>query len=111
MSNESNVVWPKKNSPFIFHDRQENEITNGVTICAVPTGIGENSFKCGVAICNPQDNFNKKLGIRIAEGRARKSKKYNLIRATDFGDLKSKIKTLTETKIKEHNLARTERKA
>jgi len=96
-------VWPKKNSPFIFHDRQNSESTNGVTICAFPTGIGEGLFKCGVAICNLRDNFNKKLGIRIATGRALKNK-VHFIRASNFKHLKDEIKCLTETKLKEREL-------
>jgi len=98
------IVWPKKNSPFIFHDRQENESTNGVTICAFPMGIGEKVFKCGVAICKPHDNFNKKLGTRIAKGRAQKDSKTHFIRALNFEHLKREIGFLTETKLKERNI-------
>ena len=36
-------------------------------------------LKLGFAICNPSDEFNEKLGITIAVGRARKNAEYALL--------------------------------
>lgn len=41
-------------------------------------------LKLGYAICNPNDEFNEELGMKIAEGRARKNKEYALF-ATKSG--------------------------
>jgi len=43
------------------------------TICGLPDG---DKLKIGLAICNPRDQFCKRIGRNIAEGRANNTKYY-----------------------------------
>ena len=54
----------KSDRPFIFHFRGvENK--GGVTVVYVP-----DKQRWGAAVCSKRDNFNRKLGRKIAQGRA-----------------------------------------
>jgi len=90
-------MWPKYDKPFFFHDIElDNEHYKAITSCIVPTGVGKTIFNCGVAICSNEDSFNKKMGRRIAEGRARKYGHNCSIQATDFGSLKVAVAEMME---------------
>ena len=54
----------KHNRPFIFHFRGESN-KGGVTVVYVP-----DKARWGAAVCSKRDNFNRKLGRKIAQGRA-----------------------------------------
>lgn len=58
---------------------------DGETIDQVVKGL-----KIGFAICNPNDEFNEDLGLKIAIGRARKNQTYALY-ATELGYINTKI--------------------
>ena len=47
-------------------------------------------LKLGFAICNPTDNFDEKLGITIAVGRARKNAEYALL-ASEMGYINTQL--------------------
>jgi len=86
------MSWPKYNKPFFFHMRlEDNAHFTGITACAVPTGIGEKDFKVGFSICDVKDNFNKKMGRRISEGRAVKYGINNIVQANDLEELKARV--------------------
>lgn len=42
----------------------------GVTVCYLPS---EGKAKIGIAMCSPEQNFNRKIGRLISEGRAKTS--------------------------------------
>jgi len=86
-------VFPKYDRPFYFHSREYAGIS-GITICAIP--VGEESFNCGISICNSIDNFNKKLGRTISEGRARCPRSCINILAPNFEILKDEIGTFAD---------------
>lgn len=77
-------VWPKYQRPFYFHFRNVGK-SKAVTVCMVPIGEGEKRFEMGVARCNEKDNFSKKIGRAIAEGRANKRPKF--VDANNFSEL------------------------
>ena len=85
-------MWPKYNKPFFFHIRDtETSEYKGITACAVPTGLGDVNFKLGFSLCDKSDNFNKRMGRRIAEGRAHKYGHNTLVSATDLAELKKVV--------------------
>lgn len=49
-------------------------------------------LKLGFSICNPTDNFDEKIGITIAVGRARKNARYALV-ASELGYINTKLVT------------------
>lgn len=57
------------NTPFVFHYRTGKE-KGGLTVVFDPV-----SRLYGVAVCSKKDNYNKKMGVRIATGRIEKAKK------------------------------------
>lgn len=86
-------MWPKYNKPFYFHFR-DGQYLNGVTVCAKPVNEGEQVFKVGVACCTPQDNFSKRVGRSIAEGRSEISNK--TIEASNFDELLKKAQLVSQ---------------
>jgi len=88
-------MWPKyDNKSFFFHSRESIK-NNGSTVCFVPIGVGEPYFRMGVSVCSLCDNFCKKKGRLIAEGRA--IKKGYRIKANSFEELKVFAKEFFET--------------
>jgi hypothetical protein len=74
-------MWPQYSKPFYFHFRDMKHL-NGVTVCMQPIKPGMQSFRVGVSCCSQRDNFSKRIGRRIAEGRASVSS--NKVEAGDF---------------------------
>ena len=69
----------KTDKPQFYHFRLVDQeyldqpaSKGGVTICFVPNSVG--GYAAGVAICSNFENYNKKIGRLIAEGRTRKAK-------------------------------------
>ena len=68
--NNSNQTNNKMTTTFLFHEKSKNEKGQRRSIAGK---IENNELKIGVSICGPKDQFNRKLGRKIAEGRANKS--------------------------------------
>lgn len=75
----------------------------GVTVCYLP---GPEGARIGVAVCSPRENFNRRLGCRISEGRAAISPvsagivaSHEELIATVEGRVKSAIKRVAERKL------------
>lgn len=64
------VMFDQGDEPATVIDLEEEECGDVVK-----------GLKLGFAICNPTDQFNEKLGITIAVGRARKNAEYALLAA------------------------------
>jgi len=62
--------WPKYDRPFFFHVNTDLLAFKEITVCAKPKEPGSEYFAVGVACCSKGDSYNKKLGNRIARGRA-----------------------------------------
>ena len=62
--------------------------------CTLALGIGDSTVEVGVAICNDETNFNKKIGRDIASGRLKAGKARFVIPITpemNIGDIKSMV--------------------
>jgi hypothetical protein len=87
-------VWPKYEKSFYFHFRDNNQYLSGVTVCMKPQSKGEKVFRVGVSCCTPQDNFSKRVGRYIAEGRANISDK--TIEAANLDELRKKAELVSQ---------------
>lgn len=74
-------------SEVFTEDDEPSYVTDidGLEIQEVVKGL-----KLGFAICNPTDKFDKKLGITIAVGRARKNAEYALV-ASEMGYINTQL--------------------
>jgi hypothetical protein len=64
----------KYDTPFVFHCRNTNRVPyerGGLTIVFDPT-----VRRFGVAECSKRDNYNRKMGLKIALGRAKISSEH-----------------------------------
>ena len=69
---------------------EENEPATVVDLNNDECGYVIKGLKLGFSICNPNDEFDEKLGITIAVGRARKSADYALL-ASEPGFINTKL--------------------
>lgn len=105
-------MWPKYDKPFYFHFRDEdadkprhdNQVFRAITVCMKPIEKGGKKFKAGLACCSLMDNFSKKKGRMIAEGRA--EKRGVEIEAEDLESLKRKAHEMCEMAVKTYTMAR-----
>jgi len=100
--------FPKYETPFFFHIRDlyknANGRATGVTVCFIPT---ESGFAPGVSICSESDNFNKKLGRRIAHGRAEVSwSRDQVVKAASYEDLSNTATALAKEAFKKTSLGK-----
>lgn len=89
-------MWPKYEKPFFFHFRFDEDMRafNAATVCMTPCSTGEGKFKAGLALCSTLDNFSKKIGRCISEGRARSGEQ--IIEAQNLESLKEKASQLID---------------
>jgi len=80
-------MWPKYDKPFFFHFR-DMQTFSAVTVCMQPEAPDSKKFRAGLACCSSIDNFSKKIGRNISEGRANLGN--TTIEAKDLQDLKTK---------------------
>ena len=76
------------------------KICNGMTICAIPQKINGNLFRVGYSIARKGDNFNKKMGRTISEGRARSENSIE-IRSSNFQELRVLVEDFATNKLSE----------
>jgi len=88
--------WPKFDKPFYFHMERDSEVTNGVTVCAIPVDKEKKLFRFGSAMAHDQDTYCKKIGRTIAEGRARDGESFTV---NDFASLKEMVQNIVNARI------------
>lgn len=90
---------PNKHAVFFGYGESESNPKERFTIAMVPTGI--NTCSVGIAICSEKDQFNKKIGRTMAEGRANK-RPYKMIVGVDTTTVEGmlSIKTMMKNEIR-----------
>lgn len=90
---------PNKHAVFFGYGESASNPKVRFTIAMVPTGI--NTCSVGIAICSEKDQFNKKIGRTMAEGRANK-RPYMMIVGMDTTTVEGmlSIKTMMKNEIR-----------